>query len=215
VASGEQQRSIAVGKKEVTAVSFLPPGDEVAAATGEPAVRLYNAASGATVRTFEAPGDFVQALALAKPYLAAGTQDDLAEFGNVILRRSVPTEEAVQAQITAPYEDVAVGVKVTNQSSKAVKVKFVHEKLHAEGVVAPNSMVVVPAVATGTEDSLVSVKVGKLAARKFKISGNEVRKLYERSGFSPDETYLVIDVRVNKYGVVELRRLYLRKQNPA
>ena len=120
--------------------------------------------------------------------------------------------EAVQAQ----YGDVeAVGVKVTNQSSKAVKVTFDHETLHAEGVVAPNSVGVVPAVATGTEDSLVSVKVGKLAARKFKISGNEVRKLYERSGFTPDETYLVIDVRVNKYGVVELRRLYLRKQNPA
>jgi len=120
--------------------------------------------------------------------------------------------EAVQAQ----YGDVeAVGVKVTNQSSKAVKVTFDHETLHAEGVVAPNSVGVVPAVATGTEDSLVSVKVGKLAARKFKISGNEVRKLYERSGFSPDETYLVIDVRVNKYGVVELRRLYLRKRIPA
>ena len=120
--------------------------------------------------------------------------------------------EAVQAQ----YGDVeAVGVKVTNQSSKAVKVTFDHETLHAEGVVAPNSVGVVPAVATGTEDSLVSVKVGKLAARKFKISGNEVRKLYERSGFSPDETYLVIDVRVNKYGVVELRRLYLSKRIPA
>jgi hypothetical protein len=120
--------------------------------------------------------------------------------------------EAVQAQ----YGDVeAVGVKVTNQSSKAVKVTFDHETLHAEGVVAPNSVGVVPAVATGTEDSLVSVKVGKLAARKFKISGNEVRKLYERSGFTPDETYLFIDVRVNKYGVVELRRLYLRKRIPA
>ena len=120
--------------------------------------------------------------------------------------------EAVQAQ----YGDVeAVGVKVTNQSSKAVKVTFDHETLHAEGVVAPNSVGVVSAVLTGTEDSFVSVKVGKLAARKFKISGNEVRKLYERSGFTPDETYLVIDVRVNKYGVVELRRLYLRKRIPA
>jgi hypothetical protein len=59
------------------------------------------------------------------------------------------------------------------------------------------------------------VKVGKLPARKFKISGNEVRKLYERSGFTPDEAAVVIDVRVNKHGVVELRRLYLRKQNPA
>ena len=121
--------------------------------------------------------------------------------------------EAVQAQITAPYEE-ALGVKVTNQSSKAVKVTFVHETLQAEGVVAPKSVGVVAAVFTGTEDSFVSVKVGKLAARKFKISGNEVRKLYERSGFTPDETYLVIDVRVNKYGVVELRRLYLSKRIP-
>jgi len=123
--------------------------------------------------------------------------------------------EAVQAQITYPYADVLGGVKVTNQSSKAVKVTFDHETLHAEGVVAPNSVGVVAVAVTGTEDSFVSVKVGRLAARKFKISGNEVRKLYERSGFTPDETYLVIDVRVNKYGVVELRRLYLRKQIPA
>jgi len=121
--------------------------------------------------------------------------------------------EAVQAQYGD--EEAAVGVQVTNQSSKAVKVTFDHETLHAEGVVAPNSVGVVSAVLTGTEDSFVSVKVGKLAARKFKISGNEVRKLYERSGFTPDETYLVIDVRVNKYGVVELRRLYLRKRIPA
>ena len=136
-------------------------------------------------------------------------------IGTCVAVAAMVAGEAVQAQITAPYEDVAVGVKVTNQSSKAVKVTFDHETLHAEGVVAPNSVGVVPAVATGTEDSLVSVKVGKLAARKFKISGNEVRKLYERSGFSPDETYLVIDVRVNKYGVVELRRLYLSKRIPA
>ena len=63
-------------------MTFLPPGDEVAAATGEPAVRLYNAASGATVRTFEATGDFVQALALATPYLAAGTQDGRLRIWN-------------------------------------------------------------------------------------------------------------------------------------
>jgi len=133
-------------------------------------------------------------------------------IGACVAVAAMVADEAVQAQ----YGDVeAVGVKVTNQSSKAVKVTFDHETLHAEGVVAPNSVGVVPAVATGTEDSLVSVKVGKLAARKFKISGNEVRKLYERSGFTPDETYLVIDVRVNKYGVVELRRLYLRKRIPA
>jgi len=134
-------------------------------------------------------------------------------IGACIALAAVVAGEAVQAQYGD--EEAAVGVQVTNQSSKAVKVKFVHEKLQAEGVVAPNSVGVVSAVFTGTEDSFVSVKVGKLPARKFKISGNEVRKLYERSGFTPDETYLVIDVRVNKYGVVELRRLYLRKQNPA
>ena len=111
-------------------------------------------------------------------------------------------------------------VQVTNQSSKPVKVTYVWKTNQAELVVAPNSVGAtnynnLPYVITGTEDSSVSVKVGKLPARKFKISGNEVRKLYERSGFTPDETYLVIDVKVNKYGVVELRRLYLRKQNPA
>jgi hypothetical protein len=111
-------------------------------------------------------------------------------------------------------------VQVTNQSSKPVKVTHVWKTNQAEVVVAPNSVgathydnLLIPT--TGTEDSSVSVKVGKLPARKFKISGNEVRKLYERSGFTPEEAAVVIDVRVNKHGVVELRRLYLRKQNPA
>jgi len=111
-------------------------------------------------------------------------------------------------------------VQVTNQSSKPVKVTYVWKTNQAELVVAPNSVGAtnynnLPYVITGTEDSSVSVKVGKLPARKFKISGNEVRKLYERSGFTPEEAAVVIDVRVNKHGVVELRRLYLRKQNPA
>ena len=111
-------------------------------------------------------------------------------------------------------------VQVANQSSKPVKVTHVWKTNQAEAVVAPNSVGAtnynnLPYVITGTEDSSVSVKVGKLPARKFKISGNEVRKLYERSGFTPEEAAVVIDVRVNKHGVVELRRLYLRKQNPA
>jgi len=55
------------------------------------------------------------------------------------------------------------------------------------------------------------VKVGNLPARKFKISANEVRKLYERSGFTSDDAGLLVDVRVNKQGAVELRRFYLRK----
>jgi len=41
-----------------------------------------------------------------------------------------------------------------------------------------------------------------------------VRKLYKRSGFTPDEAALVVQVRVNKYGVVELKRIYLKKQIP-
>jgi hypothetical protein len=108
-------------------------------------------------------------------------------------------------------------VQVTNQSSKPVKVTHVWKTNQAEVVVAPNSVGAThyDNLPTGTEDSSVSVKVGKLPARKFKISGNEVRKLYERSGFTPDEAAVVIDVRVNKHGVVELRRLYLRKQIPA
>ena len=103
-------------------------------------------------------------------------------------------------------------VQVTNQSSKATKVNYVSGANQTEGVVAPNSVGKVPIIYIGaTEDSFVSVKVGKLAARKFKISANEVRKLYERSGFTPDEADLLVDVRVNKHGVVELKRIYLRK----
>ena len=106
-------------------------------------------------------------------------------------------------------------VQVTNYSSKPVKVKYVSGANQTEGVVAPNSVGKVPIIYIGaTEDPSVSVKVGKLAARKFKISANEVRKLYERSRFTPDEADLVVDVRVSKYGVVELRRLYLRKRMP-
>ena len=105
-------------------------------------------------------------------------------------------------------------VQVTNQSSKPVKVNnYVSGANQADGAVAPKSVgLVCPVFKGATEDSFVSVKVGKLAARKFKISANEVRKLYERSGFTPDEADLLVDVRVNKHGAVELRRIYLRKR---
>lgn len=39
-------------------------------------------------------------------HVAAATPDDLREFGDAVLRRSVPTEEAVQAQITTFRSDV-------------------------------------------------------------------------------------------------------------
>ncbi len=39
-------------------------------------------------------------------HIAAGTPEDLSEFGNVVLRRSVPTEEAVQAQIATFQRDI-------------------------------------------------------------------------------------------------------------
>jgi hypothetical protein len=104
-------------------------------------------------------------------------------------------------------------VQVTNQSSKPVKVKYGSGANQADGVVAPKSVgLVCPSFAGATEDSSVSVKVGNHPTRKFKVSANEVRKLFERSGFTPDEAALVIDVRVNKYGAVELRRLYPKKR---
>ena len=103
--------------------------------------------------------------------------------------------------------------QVTNQSSKPVKVKYGSGANQTEGVVAPNSVGKVPIIYIGaTEDPSVSVKVGNLPARKFKISANEVRKLYERSGFTSDDAGLLVDVRVNKHGAVELRRIYLRKR---
>lgn len=39
-------------------------------------------------------------------HIAAGTPDDLREFGDAVLRRSVPTEEAVQAQIATFQRDL-------------------------------------------------------------------------------------------------------------
>jgi hypothetical protein len=93
-----------------------------------------------------------------------------------------------------------------------VKVKYGSGANQTEGVVAPKSVGYNPHTFLGaTEDPSVSVKVGNLPARKFKISANEVRKLYERSGFTSDDAGLLVDVRVNKQGAVELRRFYLRK----
>ena len=103
-------------------------------------------------------------------------------------------------------------VQVTNYSAKPVKVKYGSGANQTEGVVAPKSVGYNPHTFLGaTEDPSVSVKVGNLPARKFKISANEVRKLYERSGFTSDDAGLLVDVRVNKQGAVELRRFYLRK----
>jgi hypothetical protein len=39
-------------------------------------------------------------------HVAAGTPDDLTEFASAVLRRSVPTEEAVQAQIATFQRDL-------------------------------------------------------------------------------------------------------------
>ena len=105
-------------------------------------------------------------------------------------------------------------VQVTNQSSKPVKVNnYVSGANQADGAVAPNSVgLVCPVFKGATEDSFVSVTAGNLRTRRFKISANEVRKHYERSGFTPDEADLLVDVRVNKHGAVELRRIYLRKR---
>ncbi len=105
-------------------------------------------------------------------------------------------------------------VQVSNYSKKPVKVEF-YGQGRATAVVAPNSVGPACPSFAGDKRSTVSVTAGNLPARKFNISTDEVRKLYERSGFTPDEAALVIDVRVNKYGVVELRRFYSRKRFPA
>lgn len=39
-------------------------------------------------------------------HVAAGTPEDLGEFSQAVLRRSVPTEEAVQSQIATFQRDV-------------------------------------------------------------------------------------------------------------
>ena len=104
-------------------------------------------------------------------------------------------------------------VQVTNYSAKPAKVEW-YGQGRATAVVAPNSVGLVCPSFAGDKGSTVSVTAGKLPARKFNIKTDEVRKLYERSGFKPDEAALVVDVRVNKYGVVELKRIYLRKRMP-
>ena len=75
VLAGEQVRTIGGLKKEVTAVRFLPPGEEAVACSGDPTLRLYNVANGSVVREFANPGDFVQAVAAAGQFVAAGSQD--------------------------------------------------------------------------------------------------------------------------------------------
>ena len=54
---------------------FLPPGEEAVACSGDPTLRLYNVANGSVVREFANPGDFVQAVAAAGQFVAAGSQD--------------------------------------------------------------------------------------------------------------------------------------------
>ena len=102
-------------------------------------------------------------------------------------------------------------VQVSNYSKKPVKVEFYGKSMVKE-VVAPNSVAPACPSFAGDKISTVSVTAGNLPARKFNIKTDDVRKLYERSGFTPDEAALVVDVRVNKHGAVELRRIYLRKR---
>jgi len=74
-ASGEQQRTIPVGKKEVTAAQFVGAGEELVVASGDPVLRLVNAGTGATIREFRDPGAFLQAAAVAPPFVVGGSQD--------------------------------------------------------------------------------------------------------------------------------------------
>ena len=74
-ASGAQQRTIAVGKKEVTAARFVAVGEELLAASGDPSLKLYNAANGAVVRDFRGLEAYVQSAASAGGFAAAGMQD--------------------------------------------------------------------------------------------------------------------------------------------
>ena len=74
-ASGVQQRTIPVGKKEVTAVRFVGSGEELLAASGEPSLKLYNAASAAVVRDFRGPGAYLLSATTAGPFAVAGGRD--------------------------------------------------------------------------------------------------------------------------------------------
>jgi WD40 repeat protein len=98
VVSGEQQRTIAGLKKEATAIRFLPPGEEVAAASGDPTVRIYNAGNGGTVRNFDGVGDFVQVLTAAPGWVAAGCQDGKLRIWSAADGKLVQTLEPAPAK---------------------------------------------------------------------------------------------------------------------
>jgi len=91
--TGEQQRSIAVGTKEVSAIRFVDALEEALAASGVPAIRLVNAATAAVVREYPNPGDFVQSLAVAGPFVAAGGQDGRLRIWNLATAAATHTIE--------------------------------------------------------------------------------------------------------------------------
>ena len=96
--TGEQQRTITVGKKEVASVRFVAAGEEMIAAAGDPVLRLYNAGNGAVVREFRDPGAFLQAAAVAAPFVVAGGQDGKLRIWDLATGSPLHAIEAVPAK---------------------------------------------------------------------------------------------------------------------
>ena len=82
----------------MTAVRFVGAGDEVIAAAGDPALRLYNATSGAVVRECRDPAAFLQAATVATPFVIAGGQDGKLRIWDLAAGTLAHAVEAVPAK---------------------------------------------------------------------------------------------------------------------
>ena len=87
-----------MGKKEVTAVRFVGSGEELLAASGEPSLKLSNAASGAVVRDFRGPGSYLLSAAAAGPFAVAGGQDGRLRIWDLATGNPLHTLEPAPAR---------------------------------------------------------------------------------------------------------------------
>jgi hypothetical protein len=129
--------------------------------------------------------------------------------------------------ITGCMSPQPLSIRVINQSSKAVKAKCMWEDQHGHDeplqiASAPHSSFWVQSSADLPRDSadingrlMVTVQMdGTHRPKTLSISGSDVRSLYKKSGSTPAAAGVAIDVRVNKYGAVELNSPYLKKPIP-
>ena len=138
-------------------------------------------------------------------------------IGACVAVATMAAGEAVQAQ--GVYG--AVEVTVNNKSAKSAKMVVQCTcggeapcscpEPYTASIAPYSSSAMLYAVEPGEEeDYRVIVEVKNMPAKKLTIKAKEVKELMKKSGFT-NGVHPTVGIRVNKFGIAEIGRVYLKK----